>query len=531
MKLSILIAVYNERYLVGELVRRVLAAPLPEGMDRELVIVDDGSTDGTRTVLSRLAARHPDLVRYTEHDENRGKGAALRTAIALADGDFCVFQDADLEYDPRDYEALLEPLLSGVADVVYGSRFMPSRRRRVLYFWHSLGNRFLTQLSNVFTNLNLTDVETCYKAFRTEILKTIPVRSDDFRVEPEITAKVAKRGLRVYEVPVSYDGRTYLEGKKIGWKDGVRAVFVILKYWLVDDLYDEKTGHEILSNLSRAHRFNRWMADVIRPELGHSVMEIGAGIGNLSLQLMPRERYVATDFDDLYLNVLRNAAMNTVGMEVARLDATDRQAYEPYLGEIDSVVCLNVLEHISGAKAALENFFEVLKPGGRLVLLVPQGQWLYSPLDEALDHVKRYSAAGLRTELAAAGFEVEKVFGFDRVGVVGWAIDGKILRRTLMPKFQLKAYDSLVWLWRGLDRWLPWHGLSVIAVATKPVAEGAQAGGRVEAQDRGHRYPEPLVRLGTRGEQQQIGEDAPEAEISKSDPPPPEAVEHPGAGA
>ena len=471
MKLSILIAVYNERYHVEELVRRVLEAPLPGGMGRQLVIVDDGSTDGTRSVLSRLAAEHADLIVYTEHDENRGKGAALCTAIALADGDFCIFQDADLEYDPQDYERILEPLLSGAADVVYGSRFLPSRRRRVLYYWHSLGNRFLTHLSNMFTNLNLSDVETCYKAFRTEILKTIPIRSRDFRIEPEITAKVAKRGLRIYEVPVSYDGRTYLEGKKIGWKDGILAILAILKYWLIDDLYEDRAGHEILSNLSRAHRFNRWMADVIRPELGHSVMEIGAGIGNLSTQLMPRERYVATDFDDLHLDVLRSAAMNKAEMEVARLDATERRDFGPFLGEIDSVVCLNVLEHIPESRAALDNFLEVLKPGGRLVLLVPQGEWLYCPLDKALEHVRRYSAKDLRADLTAAGFEVEKVFGFNRIGVVGWAINGRLLGRTVMPKFQLKAYDSMVWLWRRVDRLLPWHGLSVIAVARKPAQD------------------------------------------------------------
>ncbi len=468
MKLSVLIPVYNERYLVAELVCRVLAAPLPEGVGLEVIIVDDGSRDGTAEVVAELERQHPEKIRLVLHEVNRGKGAAVRTAIREASGDFSIFQDADLEYDPQDYGRLLAPLLSGQADVVYGSRFLPSARRRVLYYWHSLGNRFLTQLSNMFTDLNLTDMETCYKVFRTEILKTIPIRSNDFGIEPEITAKVSKRGLRLYEVPISYDGRTYLEGKKIGWKDGLRALYVIIKYYVIDDIYDEKAGHEILIDLSRAHRFNRWMAAIIRPELGHSVLEVGAGIGNLTSQLLPRERYIATDFDDLHLSVLRDLSMSRSSLEVRRLDAAEGGDYADLHGTVDSIVCLNVLEHIPEAAATLENFYRTLVPGGKVVVLVPQGSWLYSPLDEALKHVKRYSRGELRRELEAAGFEVEKEFSFNRIGVIGWLLNGKLLRRVRIPKFQLKLFDSFVWLWRRIDWLLPWRGLSLVAVARKP---------------------------------------------------------------
>jgi len=475
MKLSILIPVYNERYLIGELVRRVLGAPLPEGLTREVVIVDDGSTDGTREVLARLTQAHPEDLRLLRHDRNRGKGAALRTAVAAATGDFCLFQDGDLEYHPDDYARLLEPLLAGDADIVYGSRFLPAGARRVLYYWHSVGNRFLTWLSSVFTNLNLSDMETGYKAFRTGVLKTIPLRSNDFRIEPEITAKVAKRGLRLFEVPISYHGRTYLEGKKTGWTDGVLAVLTIFKYFLIDDLYDERTGHETLGNLARAHRFNRWMADAIRPYLGDSILEIGAGIGNLTTHLLPRERYVATDFDDLYREVLESLTLKRVDLEVAKLDATSWEHYEPFAEKVDTVVCLNVLEHIPDAPTALGNMWRVLAPGGRAVVLVPQGQWLYSPLDEALEHVKRYSPHDLAASLAAAGFAVETIFDFNRIGVPGWLVNGKLLRRLTVPKTQLKLYDSLVWLWRWLDPVFPWHGLSLIAVARRPgpIAEPA----------------------------------------------------------
>jgi glycosyltransferase involved in cell wall biosynthesis len=228
MKVSLLMPVFNERYTCEEIVRRVVEAPLPGGMERELVLVNDCSTDGTDEIIARLVEKHPREIRSIRHATNQGKGAAIRTAIANATGDFSIFQDADLEYDPRDYCRLLGPLMDGQADAVFGSRFLPSDRRRVLYYWHSLGNKFLTTLSNMLTGLNVTDMETCYKAFRTEILKTIPIRSNDFGMEPELTAKVAKRGLRVYEVPVSYHGRTYQEGKKINWQDGFKALWTML---------------------------------------------------------------------------------------------------------------------------------------------------------------------------------------------------------------------------------------------------------------------------------------------------------------
>jgi len=227
--LSILIPVYNERTVVERSLAGVLAAPLPENMERELVIVDDCSTDGTRAILESLAATEP-RIRLFKHQVNQGKGAAVRTAIQNATGDFCLVQDADLEYDPQEYPRLLAPIVAGRADVVFGSRFMGADAHRVVYFWHMMGNKFLTLLSNMMTNINLTDMETCYKVFRREILQKITIEENRFGFEPEITAKVAKLRCRVYEVGISYAGRTYDEGKKIGWRDGLRAVWCIIKY-------------------------------------------------------------------------------------------------------------------------------------------------------------------------------------------------------------------------------------------------------------------------------------------------------------
>jgi len=226
--LNVVIPVYNERATVREIVRRVRAADI--GFPKEIIVVDDGSTDGTREELAGLEA--PDL-RILLHDRNRGKGAALRTGFAAATGDIVLVQDADLEYDPAEYPKLLGPILDGRADVVYGSRFL-GEPHRVLFFWHAVGNRILTTLSNMVTNLNLTDMETCYKAFRREILARIRLKSDRFGFEPEVTVKAAKLHCRIYEVPISYSGRDYAEGKKIGWRDGLAALFHIVRYRFFD---------------------------------------------------------------------------------------------------------------------------------------------------------------------------------------------------------------------------------------------------------------------------------------------------------
>ena len=225
MKLSVVIPCYNEIGTLPELLKAVIDAPGPE---KEIIVVDDGSTDGTRQLLEKDFDEKLSHVIYLEH--NQGKGAALRAGFAVATGEIFIVQDADLEYDPRDYPALLEPIIDDRADVVYGSRFMGQRPHRVLYFWHRMGNGLLTLLSNMLTNLNLTDIETGYKAFRREVIQSIDIEENRFGFEPEITAKVARGRFRIYEVGIGYFGRTYLEGKKIGWKDGLWAIWCILKY-------------------------------------------------------------------------------------------------------------------------------------------------------------------------------------------------------------------------------------------------------------------------------------------------------------
>ena len=233
MRLSIVIPVYNEKHTLLTIVQRVLDAPID--LDREIILVDDYSTDGTRDLYNGLAGEFPGAdIRVFQHASNKGKGAALRTGFTQVRGDVVIIQDADLEYSPDDYPRLLKPILDGRADVVYGSRFIGGQEHRVLYFWHYLGNRFLTLLSNMFTDLNLTDMETCYKVFRAEVLKGIEIRSDRFGVEPEMTAKFARGRWRIYETGISYSGRSYEEGKKITWRDGVKAIFAIVRFAISD---------------------------------------------------------------------------------------------------------------------------------------------------------------------------------------------------------------------------------------------------------------------------------------------------------
>ena len=465
MKLSVLIPVYNERTVAERSISGVLAAPLPENMERELVVVDDCSTDGTWDILQRLAAGFPQI-RLFRHEKNAGKGAAVRTAISQATGDFALIQDADLEYDPAEYPRLLKPLLDGHADAVFGSRYLAGEQTRVLPFWHSMINKGLTLVSNMFCNLNLTDMETCYKVFRTDLLKSVPIRSDRFGFEPEITMKSAKRKFRIYEVPISYHGRTYEEGKKIGWKDGVKALAVIFKFWLIDDLYAAPYGRGVLNNLTGTPQYLSWLARKLRPHIGDTVLEIGAGIGNIAARLMSRRvLYVAAERDPLHLHALRNRFLRTPNVVVQQLDPDKPEEFASMEGCFDTVLCVNVLEYLDDPPAVVRAVRRTLKPGGALVVLAPQGPALFGSLDRRLGHKRRYAAAEARHLLETEGFTVERSYQFNKAGTLPWLLYSRMFGSERINKPVLKIFDKTVWLWRRVDGLLPWKGLSLILVA------------------------------------------------------------------
>src|ERR1700689_3636188 len=330
--LSVIVPAYNEQYLVETSLERLKILRDSSLLHLvKVIVVDDGSTDETADAIARFRASLGQDVRddklqwcFERHDKNKGKGAAIRTGLLQVDTELVVIHDADLEYHPHDLLQMVELFLFEDADAVFGSRFMPGGYKRALFFRHALGNRLLTFLCDLVCDLNLTDMETCYKMVRSKLLKSIPLQSSTFDVEPELAIKLAKRGSRIFEVPINYSGRTYGEGKKIKWTDGIRALWAILYFAASDRIYTEdENGGEILERLNRAPRFTRWMADVIRPHIGDRVLEVGAGTGNMSVHLMPRSVYWATDVNSHYLDYLVTLRATRPYMPVAYTNAMD----------------------------------------------------------------------------------------------------------------------------------------------------------------------------------------------------------------
>jgi glycosyltransferase involved in cell wall biosynthesis len=473
--LSVIVPVYNEQYLVATSLGRLkILGESPLLHLIKVIVVDDGSTDGTPESIARFRASLESgagdpKIRWVwgRHAKNQGKGACIRTALAHVDTELVVIHDGDLEYHPSDLLQMVELFLCEDADAVFGSRFMPGGYKRALFFRHALGNKLLTFLCDLVCDLNLTDMETCYKMVRADLLKSIPLESSRFDVEPELAIKLAKRGSRIFEVPISYSGRTYREGKKINWIDGVRALWAIFYYSASGRIYiaDERGG-EILERLNQAPRFTRWMADVVRPYMGERVLEIGAGIGNMSVHLMPRTVYWATDVNPHYLEYLETMRATRPYMRVAYTDGAKENSF-PAGQEFDTVVCLNVVEHVEDDFAILRNILSVLDDGGRAIVLVPYGPGLYGTLDEVLGHCRRYTEDQLVGVALRAGFRAEKVLKFNRPGVVAWWLNGRVLRRKTFGLTQVRMLNLLTPIFRLVDSWLPLPPLSLIAILRK----------------------------------------------------------------
>jgi glycosyltransferase involved in cell wall biosynthesis len=466
--LSVLMPVYNESRTLRTIVRRVLASPV--ALPIELVCVDDGSRDGSPEILDALAAADP-RIRVFRQPKNMGKGAAIRRAIQEMRGDIGLIQDADLEYDPNDYPALVGPILERKADAVFGSRFASPPQRKILLYWHSVANKLLTGLTNILNDINLTDMETCYKAVRADILKQTPLLSDRFGIEPELTTKLAQWNIRMYEVPISYHGRSVAEGKKIGWKDAVSALWTLLKYRFIDDRFTTHDGYYVLANMRRERALNRWILDQFRPYVGARVLEAGCGIGNFSELLLDRERLVAVDHDPLYAEMLDWRLGHLENVRTLRFDLSDPAAYAAVAQErVDTIVCQNVLEDIDQDEPVLRAFYELLPPGGHLIVLVPAHPELFGPADESFGHKRRYAQTDLHTKMQNAGFDVVQIEEFNRLGAWGWSWNKQLGRRHI-SSWQLKLFAWLLPVAKAIESIKLGRGMGYIAVGRRRTSQ------------------------------------------------------------
>jgi glycosyltransferase involved in cell wall biosynthesis len=461
-KLSVLMPVFNEYWTLRTIVDRVLSSPIP--LEIELIIVDDCSTDGSWELIEELAAADS-RIKPLRHTRNSGKGSALRTAIRHITGEVAVVQDADLEYDPWEYPRLLEPILEGKADAVFGSRFV-GHPRRAMFFWHSVVNKFLTLVSNMVNDLNLTDMETCYKMVRSDILTRLRLRSKTFTFEPELTCRLAQWGARVYEVPISYSGRTYEEGKKIRAVDGLRAIGEIFRCKFLDRQFTDHSGFYSLATTARSNRHNRRLVDLLKPYLGKRLLEAGSGIGNLSRLLLNRERLVLADCEPLYIPLLRQRFGRRQNVRIDWADLTRPVDCRQWQAErLDTVLCSSVLEHVEDDAGVLRSFFDLLEPGGHCVVVVPAGRLLDTPINETRGRCRRYLPAEAVEKMADAGFEIMHTRQFSPLVALPWAIFGRLFGDRRLNFRQMNWFDALVKL---LDRLLPDAGTSLIVVGRKP---------------------------------------------------------------
>ncbi len=478
--LSVVMPCFNEEATISTVISRVLASPYVN----EVIVVDDDSSDGS---VQNVRAFDDPRVRLLCQPVNLGKGAAVRRGFAEVTSPYVVVQDADLEYDPADFALLLGPLLDGAADVVYGSRFAYGRPRRVLYFWHSVGNKMLTLASNVLTNLNLSDIETCYKAFRREVVQSLDLEEDRFGIEPEITAKVAAAGWRVWEVSISYAGRTYAEGKKIGGRDVARALYAIIRYsegWArvrahldrVPDRQESPASFEdadseladVLSSLEDADNYTEWIYRLIEGHLGHRVLEIGAGHGSLTEHVQHGRTVTATDLSTSCVKRLHERFAECPNVRILQSDLDDMPSDVRY----DSIILVNVLEHLDDDVEVLRRLRGLLEPGGRICIFVPAFEGLYSEFDRRVGHRRRYRRTRLIAALDRAGYAIVDARYVNMVGAIAWWLFARRLNQIPTQNWSVRLYDRLIVppLRRIEARRMPRFGQSLLCVGSRSTA-------------------------------------------------------------
>ena len=483
MKLSVVVPFYNELRTLPTVIDRLLAVDFGAlGLETELIFVDDGSTDAGRTLLDPLPRSD---VRLIVHPANRGKGAAVKTGLEAASGDLLCIQDADLEYDPRDLPALIEPILDGDYEVVYGSRFKGSAAG--LYYTHRVANRMLNLMVNVAFNRYLSDVYTGYKVFTRKAFRGLELTARTFTVEMELTAHFLRKGLVIFEVPISYRARTYSEGKKIHFRDGFLAAGAVARYRLRRP--PERTGPAAhgapdhpgvmraveggatihargLEDLAAAHRYRRYLHGLLAPYLGRSVLEVGAGLGDFAGQLLDRDRLVVNDNDPICVRALDERFADRPGVEVVAADVLRLKVEPP----VDSVVALNVLERLEDDVAGLRAMAGAAVPGGRVLLVAAAYPSLAGAYDDALGNRRRYTPDSLRGAVRAAGLVPEVVRPVNLLGGLAWWAAVRVGRQARPTPTLVGLYDRLVVpAERALERRLqPGFGQSILCVARVP---------------------------------------------------------------
>jgi len=453
--------VYNESRTLRTIVGLVLDSPVD--LELEVICVNDGSSDGSLEILHELAAVDDRIV-VIDQPINMGKGKAIRTAIEHMTGDIAIVQDADLEYDPSEYPKVIQPIIDGRADAVFGSRFAASEQRRVLFFWHALGNRVLTLMANMANDVNLTDMETCYKAVRSDILKRLRFTSDRFGFEPEITARLSQWGARIYEVPISYHGRTYAEGKNIGWRDGIEALWLIVKFRFIDSRATNEDSVVTRQSLGSAPRFRRWVLEQFNGHVGVSILEVNAGPGHTTSHLLESENLVVTDSDPVHVGTLQRRFGHLENIDVKLFDP-NIEVFEN--GELDTALLLDGLQRAEEPKQLLSNVAQCLQSGAKILIQVPADTKLYGPTDEAAGHLRRFEQDELTSVLHAAGLEIVEVRPFNRFGRLGWKLHHGFGAGRISFA-EARFFDLVVPMARRFDALSTADGLSYIAIARVP---------------------------------------------------------------
>lgn len=456
MKLSIVIPVYNEENTFLELLRWVRE----EKHQKEIIIVDDYSTDGTRDILKDLEKE--DDIRVFYQEKNKGKGAAIREGFKHVTGDIVIIQDADLEYYPDEYEQLIKPIEQGKADVVYGSRFLGAHRAHL--YWHYLGNKTINLITNIVLNTCLTDMMTCYKAFRREALQSLVLKANRFGIEPEMTAEIFKRRYRVYEVPISYNARDYEEGKKIKWTDFFKCCYWLIRAYLRKD----DVGHDTLLKMQVMKNNNTWVYSKLKPYLGDKTLELGSGIGTFSLKLVKdTKELIVSDIDRQHLDRLGHKFIGNKRVSIKEVDASKvDQCIDK--NSVDTIVTLNMLEHVEDDRAALKGMNKVLAKDGKILMVVPAHKFLYGSLDKQIYHFRRYSKKDLVEKFEESGFEIEKIEYLNFLSVFGWWFNFVLLKRKTMPLSTIAFADKLMPMVASIEKLIKFpFGLSLFCVAKK----------------------------------------------------------------